>query len=70
MVILGYKTGQLGNRLFHYSHWLANSWEYGYRLYNPSFDEYGKYFYKKDTIYEGGEYLFLIMQSYGKLFCL
>ena len=54
MVILGYKTGQLGNRLFHYSHWLANSWEYGYRLYNPSFDEYGKYFYKKNTIYAGG----------------
>jgi len=70
LVILGYKTGQLGNRLFHYSHWLANLWEYGYRLYNPSFDEYGKYFYKKDTLYKGGEYLFLIMQSYGKLFCL
>ena len=69
MVILGYKTGQLGNRLFHYSHWLANSWEYGYRLYNPSFDEYGKYFYKKDTIYES-EYPFLDIQSYGKLFCL
>lgn len=55
LVILGYKTGQLGNRLFHYSHWLANSWEYGYRLYNPSFDEYGKYFYKKNTIYAGGD---------------
>ena len=51
MVILGAKTGQLGNRLFHYAHWLANSWEYGYTLYNPSFDEYGAYF-ARESIYE------------------
>lgn len=51
LVILGAKTGQLGNRLFHYAHWLVNSWEYGYTLYNPSFDEYGAYF-ARESIYE------------------
>lgn len=53
MVILGYKTGQLGNRLFSSAHWLANSWKYGYALYNPAFDEYGIYFANgHDGIYE------------------
>lgn len=51
LVILAYKTGQLGNRLFHYAHWLANAWEYGYTLYNPSFDEYGMYF-SRESMYE------------------
>ena len=54
MVILGYKTGQLGNRLFQYAHWMGNAWEYKYFLYNPSFDEYGLYFDRneEDSIYE------------------
>lgn len=54
MVILGYKTGQLGNRLFQYAHWMGNACAYKYALYNPSFDEYGSYFNrdKEASIYE------------------
>ena len=44
MVVLGYKTGQLGNRLFVYTHFIANSIKNEYRVFNPSFDEYGGLF--------------------------
>lgn len=54
MVVLGYPTGQLGNRLFQYAHWMGNAWAYRYSLYNPSFDGYGTYFNrnKVQSIYE------------------
>ncbi len=44
MVIIGSKTGQLANRLFAFSHFIANSIEYKYNLYNPAFEEYREYF--------------------------
>ena len=44
MVINNYKGGQLANRIFAFGHFIANSLEYGYTLYNPEFDEYVRYF--------------------------
>jgi len=44
LVIIVEKYGQLGNRLFSYSHLIANSIEYKYKLYNPSFEDYACYF--------------------------
>jgi hypothetical protein len=44
VVILVKRTGQLGNRLFLFAHFLANAAEYGYELVNPSFGNYSPYF--------------------------
>jgi len=44
MVILQNKNGQLGNRLFLFSHFIANAIHHDYRLLNPTFDEYCRYF--------------------------
>jgi hypothetical protein len=44
MVIINYKGGQLGNRMLLFAHFMANSLEYGYALYNPEFNEYIPYF--------------------------
>ncbi len=44
MVIINYKGGQLGNRMLLFAHFMANSLEYGYALYNPEFNEYTPYF--------------------------
>ena len=44
MVIIGNKSGQLGNRLFVYAHFIANAAEYGYEVSNPAFYDYAKYF--------------------------
>lgn len=44
MVIIGNKSGQLGNRLFVYAHFIANAIEYGYEVSNPSFYDYSRYF--------------------------
>lgn len=44
MVIIQKKTGQLANRLFLFSKFIANALEYEYELINPCFDEYRKYF--------------------------
>ncbi|MBC5772974.1 alpha-1,2-fucosyltransferase [Pontibacter sp. KCTC 32443] len=41
---MNYKAGQLANRLFYFSHFISNSIEYNYKLINPSFDEYNKFF--------------------------
>ena len=41
---MNYKAGQLANRLFYFAHFISNSIEYKYRLVNPSFDEYKKFF--------------------------
>jgi hypothetical protein len=44
MVIINYKGGQLANRIYAFGHFIANSMEHGYSLYNPEFDEYVPYF--------------------------
>jgi len=44
MVIINYKGGQLGNRMLSFAHFIANSLEYNYSLYNPEFNEYVPYF--------------------------
>lgn len=44
MVIINYKGGQLGNRMLLFAHFIANSMEYGYLLYNPEFNEYVPFF--------------------------
>lgn len=44
MVILVKRTGQLGNRLFLFAHFISNAAEYGYELCNPSFGAYAPFF--------------------------
>lgn len=44
MIIISNKSGQLGNRLFQYSHILANAHENNYSVVNLMFDEYIKFF--------------------------
>lgn len=44
MIIMSFKYGQLGNRLFLYTNFIANALEYNYKIINYSFDEYSKYF--------------------------
>jgi hypothetical protein len=52
MVIIGKKSGQLGNRLLVFAHFIANSIEFGYEIYNPSFYDYAHYFANtKDDFY-------------------
>ncbi|UOQ50804.1 hypothetical protein [Hymenobacter cellulosivorans] len=54
MVILVKRTGQLGNRLFLFAHFLANAAEYGYELANPSFGGYAPFFEATATGNFGG----------------
>jgi hypothetical protein len=44
MLIISNPYGRLCNRLFLFSHFIANSIEYGYTLINPTFNEYKHYF--------------------------
>jgi len=44
MVIVTFKAGRLGNRLFHFSSFIVNSLEHKYKLIYPFFDEYSEYF--------------------------
>jgi hypothetical protein len=44
MLIHNYKGGRLANRIIAFSHLIANSIEYKYKLYNLEFDEYRQYF--------------------------
>jgi len=44
MVVMQNKCGQLGNRLILFSHFIANAIHHGYRLFNPTFDEYTRWF--------------------------
>lgn len=44
MVIISLKYGDLSNRLFLFSHFIANAIEYDYQLLNPAFDEFRQYF--------------------------
>lgn len=46
---MNYKAGQLANRLFYFSHFIANSLEYDYRLINPSFNDYKEFFTATST---------------------
>jgi hypothetical protein len=43
-IVIASKSGQLGNRIIVFAHFIANAIEYGYELYNPNFDEYRFYF--------------------------
>ncbi len=43
-VVIASKSGQLGNRIIVFAHFIANAIEYDYELYNPNFDEYCSYF--------------------------
>ena len=54
MVILVKRTGQLGNRLFLFAHFVANAAEYGYELANPSFGGYAPFFEATATGNFGG----------------
>lgn len=49
MVIIGNRNGRLANRLFHFSHFLSNAYEYKYTLYYPFFKEYYKFFELNDS---------------------
>ena len=44
MVIIGNKSGKLGNRLFVFAHLIANAIEHSYGVSNPSFYDYSHYF--------------------------
>jgi len=44
MVVMQNKCGQLGNRLLLFSHFIANAIHHGYPLFNPTFDEYCRFF--------------------------
>lgn len=44
MIIVSSKEGQLCNRLFHFSSFIANAIEYKYKLAYPCFDEYEQFF--------------------------
>jgi len=44
MIFISHKGGQLGNRLFAYSHIIAAAMAYDWRIVNLAFDEYAQYF--------------------------
>jgi hypothetical protein len=44
LVIISDRVGQLCNRLFHFSYFIANAIEYGYKVKYPCFDEYCEFF--------------------------
>jgi hypothetical protein len=44
MLIISNKSGQLANRLILFSHFIANAFEHGYEVANPSFFDYAHYF--------------------------
>lgn len=50
MVIVSRKSGRMGNRLFTFAHFMANSLEYGpYPVFNPVFNEYSTFFVGTDS---------------------
>lgn len=50
MVIVSRKSGRMGNRLFTFAHFMANSLEYGtYNVLNPVFNEYSAFFVGSDS---------------------
>lgn len=44
MVVIASKPGQLANRLFVFSSFIANAKQYGYTVTNPAFDDFARYF--------------------------
>ncbi len=44
MIVISEKFGQLGNRLFLFAQFVANSIECGYRVWNPAFEDYAHEF--------------------------
>ncbi|PWG81066.1 alpha-1,2-fucosyltransferase [Pararcticibacter amylolyticus] len=54
MVIVNYRAGQLANRLIHFSHFIANSKAFGYKLVYPFFQEYREFFEFGDPDFEEG----------------
>jgi hypothetical protein len=44
MIVISNKSGQLGNRLHVFAHFLALAIEHDLKLFNPCFGEYAKYF--------------------------
>lgn len=58
MLIIARRYGRLGNRLLTFAHFIANGIEYQYRVFDPAFDEYAKYFVGTEqqllALYPGG----------------
>jgi len=78
MIIVSSKEGQLCNRLFHFSSFIANAIEYKYKLVYPCFDEYEPFFVATSTndfqgypisvnILKGGVFNNLIVKYLNKL---
>jgi hypothetical protein len=44
LVVIVDKVGQLGNRLFHFAHFIAFGEAYGVRIANPGFEDFANYF--------------------------
>ena len=44
MIVLASKSGQLGNRVYIFAQFIAWAMECGVEVWNPSFDEYARYF--------------------------
>lgn len=52
MVIVSRKSGRMGNRLFTFAHFMANSLEHGpYTVVNPVFNEYSAFFVGSDSLW-------------------
>jgi hypothetical protein len=50
MVIVSRRSGRMGNRIFTFAHFMANSIEYGpYQVLNPVFNEYSTFFVGSDS---------------------
>lgn len=54
MIIVNYRAGQLANRLFHFSHFIANSKSFSYKLIYPFFQEYLEFFELDDADFQSG----------------
>lgn len=44
IIVIASKSGQLGNRLFQFAHFISYAEEYGVSIYNPSFCDYSNLF--------------------------
>ncbi|WP_158993211.1 alpha-1,2-fucosyltransferase [Mucilaginibacter sp. L196] len=55
MLIVSKLNGQLGNKLFHFSYFIANAIEHEHKLVYPGFSEYKEYF-EKTALNDFGRY--------------